>query len=186
MVLQLALESNPLVVRESREHTWGNMHRQLSFVTGMAPTTKASVLIVCCRTHNESVAAYTHTLTVMQRLHYRGVRSIYMSMILVRSHYCSQHCSFLDKQTEGMVAHLYRNTHTPGIYQCSTAANWLTIVIISSIVCWVACKALSFFWVIATVFLLLCNCSWRVLQYLLSCQLVIDLTQLTGTVTGGQ
>lgn len=63
------------------------------------------------------------------------------------------------------------------------------VLLLISIVCCLASKALGFFFIfqlIATVSLLPRYCSWRVSQYLLSCQLVIDLPQLTGTVTGGQ
>ncbi len=77
----------------------------------MAPTANASVLIVCCRTHCEPVAAWMHTLTVMQRVPWR-VKSMYISAILVRSHHCYQCSSCLDKQTEDLDAHTHTHTHT--------------------------------------------------------------------------
>lgn len=80
------------------------MHRQLSSVMCMASTTNASVLIVCCRRHCESLAARMHTLTVR-------VKCMYVSVIPVGSHYCYQCGGFLDEQTEGSVAFVYRNTH---------------------------------------------------------------------------
>lgn len=173
---QLPLESNPLLVRERREHTWGNMHRQLSFVMFMVSATNASVLIVCCRKHCRFAAVCVSTLTVMGRLRWKACSKVWYKSgrIIVPG----REPFSTNKQEDHL--HTYRVPNTQ--------QTLLVMVINSSIVCWVAWRPLSsfIFRLIATVSLLLRYCSRRVGQYLLSCQLVIDLPQLTGTVTGGQ
>lgn len=172
MVLKLPLESNPMLVRERREHTWGNMHRQLSFVMRVVSAANASVLVVCRRKPCGSPSVCVNAWTAMGRLRWKAcskVRSKSGRIIVPGGE------PFSSNQRENC-SHACRIANTP------------VMVINSSIVCWVAWRPLSSFisGPVATVSLLLRYCSWRLGQYLLSCQLVIDLPQLTGTVTGGQ
>lgn len=73
---QRPLEPNPWLIRERREHTGGNMHRQLSFVMCMVSAANASVLIVCCRKHCESAAVCVNTLTEMGRMRWKACSKV--------------------------------------------------------------------------------------------------------------
>lgn len=154
---QPQLESNPVVVRERRERTWENMQRQLSFVMCTSSAANASELVACCRKHRRSAAEVG-----------RRWKSRLTLLALAERR---------SPQEERWHASRITNARCPRVR-----------MVIINIVCWVAWRPLSsfIFRLMATVSLLLHHCSWRVSQYLLSCQLVIDLPQLTGTVTGGQ